>query len=380
MKILFVTNNYKPYNGGVVSSIEAFRHELKMAGHQVIIVTLDFFGQEAGEEGVIRVACPLRFKYRGNPIAIPFFSSWQLRKILNRLCPEVVHVHHPFALGAVAARIARLNDIPVVFTHHSQYGAYARYYAPFLKPFACRLTEWCVRHFFKNVDVLIAPSESIAQQLRREPAAPPISVIPSGILPVFINKKRPNKELKSGFFELLTVSRFVPEKNISFLLDALSFLDENFKLTLVGFGSYLPQLEHYAFETCGLSPERVKFVSSPPKKVIADYYRRSHLFLFASTTETQGIVFAESMAAGTPVVAVSAPGARDCVQENHTGFLVKTPEQMAEKIKMLRSNPVLYKKLQSSSWQQAQHYTSYMTTQKLIRLYEGLLQKHSLFR
>ena len=99
MKILFVTNNYKPYSGGVVSSIDAFSLELRKQGHIVSIVTLDFEGAKETDEHVIRIVCPLKFFYKTNPIAVPIFVRWQLSGIIQSFKPDVVHAHHPSCSG-----------------------------------------------------------------------------------------------------------------------------------------------------------------------------------------------------------------------------------------------------------------------------------------
>lgn len=373
MKILFVTNNYKPYSGGVVSSIEAFRYELKQQGHEVKVVTLDFLGDGIIEPDVLRLSCPIRFTYRNNPVAVPFFMRQQLDEIISEHAPDVIHTHHPFMLGSAAAKIAKEKNIPVIFTHHSQYGLYADHYAPVFKKMARSVIEQRVRIFCSLVDSIIVPTNSVKRQLLAQHVTTPLHVIPSGILPVYLWGEKPKKQKKGDTFELLTVSRFSPEKNIPFLLDVMTLLDDRFKLTLIGFGADYHFLKEYAFEKCKLSPDRVKFKERPAKTVIAQHYYQADAFVFASTTETQGLVFAESMAAGTPVVAVKAPGSQDCIYHGKNGFLVDTPEEMAEKITLLDQDAKLYQELHENAWETAQGYRISATAEQLLDLYQDLL-------
>ncbi len=373
MKILFVTNNYKPYSGGVVSSIEAFRYELKQQGHEVKVVTLDFVGDSIIEPDVIRLSCPIRFSYRQNPIAVPIFVRQQLDDIITQEQPDIIHAHHPFVLGPAAAKLAKQKAIPVIFTHHSQYGLYADHHVPIFKKLARSLVEEQVRIFCRAVDGIVVPTNSVKRQLMAQQIITPLHVIPTGILPVFMWQEKPQKQKTKEYFELLTVSRFTPEKNITFLLDVMTLLDEKYRLTLIGFGSQLDYLKEYAFEKCKLSPERIRFIEKPAKTVIAQHYYEADLFVFASSVETQGLVFAESMAAGNPVVAVRAPGSQDCVQNNYNGFLVDTQQEMAEKIQLLQKDKKLYQELHHNAWVTAQDYCITATAQQLLNLYQEFL-------
>ena len=369
MNILFITNNYKPYNRGIVSSIDAFYDQLKNLGHHVKIVTLDFTGANALEHDIIRLYSPIRFKYRNNPIAVPLFIKKQLATIFEQEKPDIIHNHHPFVLGPVATQLAKERSIPVFFTHHSQYGDYADHYAPIFPQLTRSIIEHKVHSFCKTVDHIIAPTDSIKRQLEAQHINTPLSVLASGILPIFNCQKKPEKSLNKKNIELLTVSRFVPEKNITFLLDVMKLLPEQFKLTLIGFGPELNYLKEYAFMHCTLNPERITFIVEPPKAIIADYYKKADLFLFASTTETQGLVFAESMAAGTPVIAIKAPGAQDCIKDNYNGFLVSTAQEMAEKIVFLAGNQKQYQQFSEDAFITAQEYQIEAVAQKLINLY-----------
>lgn len=372
LKIVFVTNNYKPYSGGVVSSIDSFRTALEVQGNRIKIVTLDFTGEPEHDPDVIRIACPVKFVYRSNPMAIPLQMNKQLCTFLKLYQPDIVHVHHPFLLGVAATRIAKEKKIPVVFTHHSQYGMYARCYAPFFKNFADQLTTEYVKQFCLKVDTIIVPTQSIERQLKQQHITTSMSVIPSGIDSCFIHsicpKKRTTKKIK-----LLTVARFRSEKNLLVLFDVLKKVSVPFEFTLIGYGDQEQALKEYAYQTCGLSRQQVKFVIAPLKEIIVQAYKKADLFLFASKTETQGIVFAESMAVATPVIAFDAPGARDIVQHGENGFLVKTNKEMADVIQMLVQDQKLYDNCSQHAFMTAQKYHSKFLGDKLVKLYQQTL-------
>src|SRR3989344_3063869 len=140
LSILFITNNYKPYSGGVVSSIDTFRFQLKKCGHKVTIVTFDFTGEQEKDPNVIRISSSLKFLYRDNPMVIPLHVEQPLRAVFEEKKPDIVHLHHPFLLCVAALKIAKEQNIKIFFTYHSQYAAYAEYYAPFFKTMVGALT------------------------------------------------------------------------------------------------------------------------------------------------------------------------------------------------------------------------------------------------
>ena len=72
--------------------------------------------------------------------------------------------------------------------------------------------------------------------------------------------------------------------------------------------------------------DKVTFVGNIPNDQVKDYLNAADLFLFASRSETQGIVLVEALAAGCPVVAVHATGADDVVRNGVNGFLTAEDE------------------------------------------------------
>ena len=377
LSILFVTNNYKPYSGGVVSSIDAFRTQLEKEGHRVTVVTLDFTGTPETDPSVVRLWSSLRFIYRGNPCAIPLFLSYTMRAVFDRYKPDIVHIHHPFLLGYAALTIAKKRSIPVVFTYHSQYRHYVRHYIPYFFWMFRWLVDRRVAHVVNAVDLLIVPTQSIKKQLETLYANIHIKVIPTGIASLFVHKILYLKKTKKEFVDLLTVSRFVSEKNLFWLLDMVSQLPDNYRLTLVGYGVLEQSLKIYAYEVLKLSTERVLFVIKPSsKEQLASYYQNADLFVFASHTETQAIVLAESMAAGTPIIALNAFGACDIIVPSENGFLVESEQEMRGHIRMIMddNNRELYQKLSQGAFTTGQSYHMDVIVQQLLEAYDHCIK------
>jgi 1,2-diacylglycerol 3-alpha-glucosyltransferase len=371
LKIAIVTNNYKPYSGGIVNSIDVFACELKKQGHDVIIITLDFLGENhKNEPDVFRLYCPIRFMYKKNHMAIPWRSERNMLTAIKDFGADIIHSQHPFLLGVAACKASKKLNIPIVFTYHTIYEEYA-HYVPlplvFTKPAIRKLSiSYC-----QSVDGIIAPTNSTLAYLQNHKINKIIEVIPSGILPIYLSEFKPRH---NKIFNLITVSRFAREKNIEFLLDTFAQLNQNFyTFTLIGYGSHFEYLQNYAYEKLNLSKDKVKFIVKPSKELIVEYYKQADIFIFSSRSETQGLVLAEAMAGGCPVIALNAPGACDIIQQNVNGFLVESNLQMIEKINFLFDHEKVHITMQKNAWQLGQNYHPIYVTQKLIKFYESFV-------
>lgn len=376
MRIFFVTNNYTPYTGGVVQSITATTQALRAQGHDVYIITLNFLQAHHDDpEYVIRITCPLKFMYKKNHMAIPWRPTNAIIDLIKKYNPDIIHIHHPFLLGSSALRAAQKYNIPVVFTYHTLYEHYT-HYVPLPQKWTLSLMHNTIRRFCNKVDAIIAPSASIKNYLQLDKIITPITIIASPLRECFsslIDHKTKTKE--SDFFELLLVTRFVPEKNIPFVLKVMQLLPHNFRLTLAGYGNDTEKLQKLAFNTLQLSPERIHFIHKPDQKKLLELYRKAYLFIFPSQTDTQGIVLAESMSQAVPVIALDGPGQRDIIINGINGFITTNKEETAEIILQISADKELYNHLVSGAQKTSLNYNAQIITQNLITLY--LTMKHN---
>jgi glycosyltransferase involved in cell wall biosynthesis len=367
-----VTNNYTPYSGGVVSSINATVQALQQQGHQVTLVTLDFLGAGHTDPAwVKRLNCPIKFRYKQNHMAVAWRAKKQLKKIIADLSPDVVHVHHPFLLGRIAARIAKSQDVPTVFTYHTMYEAYAHYIS-LPQVITKRIITKRVLSFCRFVTGIIAPSTSIKKYLLAKGIQTPIKVIPSSVQDIFFSSVHAERPIEKGSLRLLSVGRMVQEKNIEALLHVAVRLvaqEVPFTFTLVGYGAHYESLRAYAYEKLKLSPEQVIFVHQPPKDVIMRLYVESDIFLFSSHTDTQGIVLAEAMACGLPVIALDGPGQRDIIVQGENGYIVTDEDKMFECIVQLSTEPSTIARLSHHAYLTAQRYRPEVLVQHVLDFY-----------
>jgi 1,2-diacylglycerol 3-alpha-glucosyltransferase len=370
LTIFMVTNNYHPYSGGVVTSIDSYAHELRQQGHKVIIVTLDFLGATEPSQDVIRIESPIRFKYCNNHMAIPWRPTQVLFNLAQKYKPDIIHTFHPFLLGPCALHVGTQLNIPVVFTHMTLYDQYL-HYVPIPKIFTQPITNYLVHNFCNKVSTLIVPSYSTQNYIEAQGINRPMSKVSLSVLPQFLKETfELKKKNQHDRFTLLFVSRFTPEKNIHFLLDAFKLLDQSkYKFVLIGYGVQEKELQEYAYNKLQLSKDAVTFYIKPEKSVIRDWYDKANLFIFASKTDTQGLVLAEAMARGTPVVALKASGVIDIIQQGMNGFMIEDINEMAQKINEIAHDSLLYEKMQYQAWLTGSSYSPQKCTEQLLNVY-----------
>ena len=139
----------------------------------------------------------------------------------------------------------------------------------------------------------------------------------------------------------LYVGRLDREKSVDCIIDAFGAIADAIStahLSLVGRGTH----ETAARRRAEASParHRIHFHGGLPREELPTFYRAADLFLFASETETQGLVLAEAHASGLPAVAVQASGVDEVVRDGETGVLTKSePHELADAAVALLLDP-----------------------------------------
>ncbi len=123
---------------------------------------------------------------------------------------------------------------------------------------------------------------------------------------------------------IISVGRLAKEKSFDILLEAAAIVlrqHARTRLVIVGGGLEERSLKRYAGEL-GIA-DHVDFVGTLPYEEVPGYLKAADLFSFASTTETQGLVTMEAMAAGLPIAAINATGTHDIVTDGKDGLLTE---------------------------------------------------------
>lgn len=385
MRIAIFTNNYLPNPYGVTQSIESFRKQFEKRGHSVFIFAPRAKGYIDQNPNVFRYPS-VDIKYKISfPLAIPF--SFKISKTLKNLKLDIIHSQHPNLLGGAAAKWARRKNVPLVFTWHTLYDQYV-HFAPLVpKKWAA---GWAIKNAIKyanKADYVITPTESVEEIIKNWGVTNKnIIAIPSGVEEEMYqnadrNVIRKKYKIKDDEALLLLVSRLTEEKNIDFLFRSVVKVlknSDNVKFLVVGDGYLVPQLKLMTRENN--LEEKIFFEGIVSKNKIKNYYAAGDIFVYASKSETQGMIVSEAMYMGLPVVAVDATGSKDLIENNVNGFLVPENEQeFSEAVMKLIRNKELRKRFGESSARIAgEKYTDKVCARKMLEIYEkAILRKIS---
>jgi glycosyltransferase involved in cell wall biosynthesis len=325
VNIVMFTNTFTPHVGGVARSVEAFAAEYRRQGHRVLVVAPVFPDAPSGETDVVRI--PAVQHFNGSDFSLPVPVPAALRSELDAFAPEILHSHHPFLLGHTALRVSAERDLPVVFTHHTMYERYT-HYVPGDSPGLQRAAVELAVGYCNLCDAVIAPSDSVAALLVERQVTAPIRVVPTGVdIARFAAGDGADFRRRHGIppaaFVVGHVGRLAPEKNVPLLAEAVAEMMEKRPgawFVVAGEGPFAKPL-CATFERRGIG-NRLCRLGALPHDELVNTYASMDVFAFASLTETQGMVLTEAMAAGVPVLAVDAPGAREVVRDGENGRLL----------------------------------------------------------
>jgi len=372
LRLGFFTEIYHPVVNGVVTSVDALADGLRKRAHEVYCFAPRMPGYDEADGPVFRMPSlplPTRTPYR---LTLPVVSRRNLNAIIKRL--SLVHVHSPFVTGWMGLRYARRYGLPLVYTYHTQLEAYAHYV-----PFERNATRFAVsrltRAFANAADAVVVPTQVMAARLRELGVTVRIEVVPSGIDLVSFGAGRRNEQLRvkagaaGGDRLLLSVSRLAKEKNLELLLQALALVaDPTLKLVIAGDGPRRQELEQLA-RRCGVAAA-TRFLGVIGRAELPDLYASADAFVMPSTTETQGLVIAEALAAGSRVIAADAPQNRDVLGD--AGLLVPSlPEAFAAAFADVTNEPYAGVETARSA---AQRFSIETQLDRMEALYQSLLR------
>ena len=322
MRVLFISDVYFPRVNGVSTSIATFRGDLAACGVATELVAPSYPGAgvapaDGAEQTVLRVAArrvPLDPEDRR--------MSWRaLQRTLAQLRAsdfDLVHIQTPFIAHYAGVRFARRAGIPAVATYHTFFEEYLHHYLPVL-PHA--LSRLLARSFTRSqcaaVQAVIAPSEPMRTVLGEYGVATPIHVIPTGLAADRFRAGhgaafRAHAGIAPGRPLALYVGRVAHEKNIGFLIETFARVlaaVPDAMLAIAGEGPARAALRAQV-AALGLAAH-VHFAGYLERdSALLDCYAAADVFVFASRTETQGLVLLEAMAQGAPVVSTAELGTR----------------------------------------------------------------------
>lgn len=382
MRVLMLSDVYFPRINGVSTAIRTYRESLLAHGIEVSLVAPGY-GGETDLPWVRRV--PSR-RVPGDPE--DRLMHW---RALNAAVAEaavgcdLIHVQTPFLAHYAGLRAARRFGLPIVATYHTLFEEYLGHYVPLLPG---RLLKNVARRVScaqcNALDAVIVPSQAISRRLADYGVRTPQHVLPTGV-----DLNKPPADSRNWFRSrhgippdcpvALYVGRVAHEKNIEFLLDMSEEMQDtvpDMLLVIAGDGPALPSLRR-SVAVRGLG-ERVRFIGYLDRLCeLPACYAAADAFVFASRTETQGLVLLEAMSVDLPVVALAEMGTVDILGPGR-GALVSQDDPYAFALTLTRllRDDVLRAQLGAD----AKSYAAQWSSQELAGRLAGLYRQFAALR
>lgn len=288
MRILIVTDAWKPQVNGVVRTLESTSNQLQKKGHEVEMLT---------PLGCRTIPCPTY-----NEIALVFSPSKIVKRSFEQFNPEIVHIATEGPLGWSARRFCKQNNLKFTTSFHTRFPEYIHARTRF----PMGITYTVLRRFHSLARQVMVTTNSMEYKLRdagfKNLAKWSRGVDTDLFQPI-------GREIVSNKPKLLYVGRVAVEKN----LDAFLEMDIDALKIVVGDGPQLPMLK--------LKYPEVLFAGAKFGPELVHYYSMADAFVFPSRTDTFGLVMLEALACGTPVAAFPTEGPIDVIQSTEVGCL-----------------------------------------------------------
>jgi glycosyltransferase involved in cell wall biosynthesis len=310
-----------------------------------------------------------------------------LYRVLKEFKPDIIHVHTPFVLGILGTIFAQLLHVPLVSTYHTLFSQGAVYLSPRRMFSRARLSKidsiqdeqslmaqiiWKLQIIFFNIsDAVIAPTQVIADTLKKQGIKTKMRVLPSGL----DSTKFTEKTAYTSTMRVLHLGRLGLEKSTDVILKAFSQVIKKLpkaQLIIAGDGPAKVKLQRITRELH--LQNNVTFLGQINNNDAPALYRSCDVFTTASTFETQGLVLLEAMLSGLPVVAAAVNAPCELIEPGKNGYLFKegNDTQCAEQLISLLKKPALIK-MGKNAREYGVTFDSSLTSNKLISYYRILI-------
>jgi len=372
LSICMVSDDFLPAMTGVGTHLKLVAPELVRRGHRVCVITTRRQGEAEVEhwEGVT-IYRTRTLKAYGFYQALP--TQTMVRRIFQAFKPDIVHHHYVGFMMRQVCLVAESLKLPQVSTFH--FSAEVLTQPLPMRPFRGLIRRLMVG-FNNRFDLIIAPSQNLAQQISAEGVHTPVRFITNPV--VFGDSTTVVAADRNADFTVLYAGRLGPEKNIGYLLKAFSALlkqEPSAILWIAGHGPEGPALEALCRQL-GII-KQVKFLGFLDHPTLAGYYAACDVFVLPSLVETQGLVVMEAMWFGRPVIVTSAiVSANELVEHGVNGYIVNPDlvDDLTHRLSTLASDPILRTSLGLASRSRANAFLPEPVVDALEASYLGLLK------
>lgn len=379
-----ISDVYFPRINGVSTSINTFKNELESLGHQVSLIVPHYDATEDTDPTIIRI--PSRYlPLDPEDRAMRWGKIFKLLETLAQSHYDILHIQTPFIAHYVGVSLAKKLGIPRVETYHTYFEEYLYHYVPFLPK---SWMKYVARRYTKtqcnDLDAVIVPSSAMQEVLRQYGVKTMTEVLPTGIELEKFNhgdgdKFRRKYNIPIDRPTLVFIGRVAFEKNIDFLLHVVNKVRQSIPevlLLIAGEGPSLSHLKHMA-KNLSLNDNVLFLGYLDRKKELLDCYACGDAFVFASNTETQGLVLLEAMALGVPLISTAVMGTKDILAARK-GALVcnESIDEFTDAVITLLADKQLRENLSKEALEYVKTWSARSMAEKLVGFYERVISQH----
>jgi phosphatidylinositol alpha 1,6-mannosyltransferase len=348
MRVLYCTDTYPPQVNGVsvvtalsVSGLRERGWECAVVSPRYPEITNSVFTEYGnGHDDALTTIPSISFKfYPDVRLTVPPFAT--VDRVARRFRPDLIHSETEFVIGRVGQMVGHRLGIPLVSSYHTDF---ARYTDSYGIPWLRGSIESYIARFHRRSRRTYTPSEPSRQDLLRF-GIPDVEVWGRGVDVTAYNPRFRSDALREqrglgNRFTFLYVGRLAHEKNVEQIVDAYRLAlpglpPDGTRLVIAGAGPREPALRAAA-------PPGVIFLGYLDRRTeLPALYASADAFVFASLTETLGLVVLEAMASGLPVIATPAGGVADHLRDGENGIAYPAGDTraLADAMIALATNP-----------------------------------------
>lgn len=389
MRILIASDLHWPNINGVATFGRNLAQGLAAEGHDVLVIAPSQTGKKYEEiDRNHRVM-------RTSSVVFPFYQNFRIsispyrevKRIIEDFEPDVIHIQTPMGIGRAAVGYAKKMDVPLVATNHAMPENLVdnlRLLAPFSRPINYILKEFGAR-FYNNADFVTLPTEAAINMLKGDSFKAPYMAISNGIDLTRFNPGTAPAEfyerfnIPSGKKIVLYVGRLDAEKHVSILIRAAKRIVEShddIHFVIVGKGTDMENLQ-LLVERLDLG-DHITFTGRVEDEDLPVFHQIGDVFAMPSPVELQCLAMLESMATGSPVVAVNVGALYELCQDGRNGYLYDLDEddQLADKLTTILTDDKLRDKMGKESLAIAKTHELGHTITQFVTLYKHVIAMH----
>ncbi|PLC13118.1 glycosyl transferase family 1 [Kocuria flava] len=383
LTVLLGAETYPPDVNGAAQFAHRLARGLHEQGHRVHVACMrpePGPSQRREDDGVVehRLRSHHAFTHPYFRLCLPWEVLGPIRRLLDEVRPDVVHVQCHYILGRLLVREARRRGIRTVGTNHFM----PENLEPFL-PFPGWFLRWYRGVSWRDMvrvlgrcDVVTAPTPLAVATMRENGFPDSVLAVSNGIR---IGDYEPRPGERAGAPArptVLFVGRLAVEKNVDVLVEAVARLRREHGLDvraeLAGDGEQRARLQELARRR-GVA-DRVVFLGHVSDEQLREAYLRADVFCQPGTAELQSLVTLEAMSAARPVVLADARALPHLVDEGVNGWLFAPgdPADLAEKLaRVLGAPPQERARMGRASRRKVERHSFPRTLETFVRLYRG---------